>query len=46
MTARITGWWFYSGVVAGAPAVWLIGGFYVATSPAVGAPSRWRRPRR
>jgi amino acid efflux transporter len=28
--AAITGWWFYAGVVGGAPAVWLIGGFYVA----------------
>ena len=30
LPAAITGWWFYAGVVAGAPAVWLIGGFYVA----------------
>jgi amino acid efflux transporter len=28
--AAVTGWWFYAGVVGGAPAVWLIGGFYVA----------------
>jgi amino acid efflux transporter len=28
--ATVTGWWFYAGVVGGAPAVWLIGGFYVA----------------
>jgi amino acid efflux transporter len=28
--AAVTGWWFYAGVLGGAPAVWLIGGFYVA----------------
>ena len=28
--AGVTGWWFLSGVVIGAPAVALIGGFYVA----------------
>jgi amino acid efflux transporter len=26
----ITGWWFFSGVIIGAPAVALVGGFYVA----------------
>jgi amino acid efflux transporter len=30
VAAAVTGWWFYAGVVGGAPAVWLIGGFYVA----------------
>jgi amino acid efflux transporter len=30
LPATVTGWWFFAGVVAGAPAVWLIGGFYVA----------------
>ena len=29
-TGTSTGWWFLSGVVLGAPAVALIGGFYVA----------------
>src|SRR5215468_1106234 len=27
---RVTGWWFLSGVALGAPAVAMIGGFYVA----------------
>jgi amino acid efflux transporter len=30
LPAAVTGWWFYAGVLGGAPAVWLIGGFYVA----------------
>ena len=29
-TGAVTGWWFLAGVVIGAPAVALIGGFYVA----------------
>jgi amino acid efflux transporter len=29
-TGAVTGWWFLAGVVLGAPAVALIGGFYVA----------------
>ena len=29
-TGAITGWWFLAGVVIGAPAVALVGGFYVA----------------
>jgi len=29
-TGAITGWWFLAGVIIGAPAVALIGGFYVA----------------
>lgn len=30
LPAAATGWWFYAGVVTGAPTVSLIGGFYVA----------------
>jgi amino acid efflux transporter len=30
LPAAATGWWFFAGVVAGAPTVALIGGFYVA----------------
>ncbi len=30
LTGVVTGWWFLAGVVLGAPAVALIGGFYVA----------------
>jgi amino acid efflux transporter len=30
LTGAVTGWWFLTGVVLGAPAVALIGGFYVA----------------
>ena len=35
-TGAITGWWFLAGVVLGAPAVALIGGFYVAELVGVG----------
>jgi amino acid efflux transporter len=30
LPAAATGWWFYAGVVVGAPTVSLVGGFYVA----------------
>ena len=38
LPAAVTGWWFFAGVLGGAPAVWLIGGFYVAHLTGGGRP--------